>query len=43
MLTLMMIAVKTEKCYYYAFLGVLQTFKWVPYFEGEHGNNGELT
>jgi len=40
--TLMMIAVATEKCrysifYYYAFLGVLSTFKWAPYFEGEYG------
>jgi hypothetical protein len=38
----MMIAIATEKCrysvfYYNAFLGVLHTFKWAPYVEGEHG------
>jgi len=39
--------VATEKCryiifHYYAFLGVLHTFKWVSYFEGKQGSNGEL-
>jgi hypothetical protein len=40
LLTVVMIAVATEKCryiifYYYAFLGVPRTFKWARYFDEE--------